>query len=535
MRLLSLLLLAASNARGARLERGTTIVTLLCTAAFANAFGSTAKDRPTFSDIWVRNTIADPARFDGWYAQGRQGLTEYTSFTFTGPPGVQYTYNPVYSMLHIEQFTYTETVTKGTTPPVNRSDLFENSFWTEFTFPEHHAWPAIAGKTLIEFLGGLGLHYNYDFTTDGFLVMIDGKTVFEDYWGMQTATSRHRLFSGTKSYCGIMAAMLVADGSLNASAFVTDIVPALQGSGYEGATVRQVMDMTAAIQWEEDVPSCGSGRDPIADEELWSTVRAALEAGEEIPIVEGCENVQYHWVNGLSKFLPSVMYEYFEGKTFTTPGPTTIQDFLTRIKPHQEQNHGEAFTYRTGHTDTLAWIVNETVVSKLGYTGPTDYFSKKIWSQLGQVADAYFVTDYSRVPYFGSGASATLRDYANFGEMLRMDGKNKEGEEVVKEEVVADLFNPKEDPPPKTYPSTYRNQFFKYGEAVIQSGFYGQQVYIHKGHGCVVAKHSHDPCFQHGCPGIAQPNGLPDWYQTMHAFEYICAQASSHAASRGSG
>ncbi len=72
--------------------------------------------------------------------------------------------------------------------------------------------------------------------------------------------------SVTKSFFGTIAAMLVAEGKLDANALVTQYVPELKDSAFGDATVRQVLDMTTGLQYSE------AYADPKA--EVWNYARA---------------------------------------------------------------------------------------------------------------------------------------------------------------------------------------------------------------------------------------------------------------------
>eukprot|EP00308_Calcidiscus_leptoporus_P004728 CAMPEP_0119355614 /NCGR_PEP_ID=MMETSP1334-20130426/4411_1 /TAXON_ID=127549 /ORGANISM="Calcidiscus leptoporus, Strain RCC1130" /LENGTH=507 /DNA_ID=CAMNT_0007369473 /DNA_START=24 /DNA_END=1547 /DNA_ORIENTATION=- len=497
----------------------TTIVALLCSATCAYAFSSltegnappSAPPDQTFEQLWTGKHLES---FEDWYATGRTGWNKYTYF-------YQTPVHPVWSMLNLQQLTHTKVVPKGTevnTVPANACDNSCVSFWFNFVFPTDDA-------SVPKEIRGMDLRKLLTLSmTDGFLVMHQGKIVGELYApGGQTAGSNHRMYSGTKSYCGLMAQMLATGGALNTSALVTDIVPALDGSGYEGATVRQVMDMTAEIQWNEIIdPNCLTDR-------IWEETRADLRAEKPWQMTKDCEFMQYDLVNGIGNFRPALIHEWYDGKVFEPPGPRTIQGYLRHIKKHPDNlEHGKKFTYRTAHTDVLAWIVNETVTG-LGYHGPEHYFEKEIWSKLGQNLDALFVTDASNVVYWGAGASVSLRDAANFGEMLRNGGKSTAGEQVVDPRVIEEIFNPSEDIPPEAHEwggGFYRSQFYNWKGAAIQVGYFGQFVYINRKLDLVVVKHSHDPCFAAGCkPGEFKEGypeeAVPGKHVLFDAFAYI--------------
>ncbi|WP_164066720.1 serine hydrolase, partial [Serratia marcescens] len=72
-------------------------------------------------------------------------------------------------------------------------------------------------------------------------VLHRGRVVFERYFGALKAHKPHIAMSVTKSFVGVLAGMLVADGAIDPAAPVTRYVPELAASAFGDATVRQVM------------------------------------------------------------------------------------------------------------------------------------------------------------------------------------------------------------------------------------------------------------------------------------------------------
>ena len=75
-----------------------------------------------------------------------------------------------------------------------------------------------------------------------------GKVVYEHYPNQPDPLSPHMLWSVTKSFTGLVAAMLIAEDVMDPNAQVTDLIPELASSGWRGASVQQVLDMTADIK-----------------------------------------------------------------------------------------------------------------------------------------------------------------------------------------------------------------------------------------------------------------------------------------------
>lgn len=98
--------------------------------------------------------------------------------------------------------------------------------------------------------------------TDGWMVLHHDKVVIEEYPGKNPYPdeypgqmpdgTRHLLMSVTKSLTATVAGILEDQGVIDTTRPVTAYSTWLQGSGYDGATVRQVLDMRSAIKFSEE-------------------------------------------------------------------------------------------------------------------------------------------------------------------------------------------------------------------------------------------------------------------------------------------
>lgn len=97
-----------------------------------------------------------------------------------------------------------------------------------------------------------------------------GRIIYEYYSGCLSEQNLHAAMSMTKSLTGLLAEILVAEGTLDDTARVDTSVPELADSAFGDATVRQVMDMTTALQFSENYA------DPNAD--IWQHIGAEQDA-----------------------------------------------------------------------------------------------------------------------------------------------------------------------------------------------------------------------------------------------------------------
>ncbi|MEM0987363.1 MAG: serine hydrolase [Pseudomonadota bacterium] len=202
--------------------------------------------------------------------------------------------------------------------------------------------------------------------TDGLLILHRGQVVYEYYAGCLAEDGKHAAMSMTKSVTGLLAQILIAEGALDETALVADIIPEIAGSAFASATVRQVMDMTTGVRFSEDYS------DPNADIWLYSA------AASPLPKAEG-----YQGPNG-----------YFQ--------------YLQQVAP--DGTHGAEFHYKTINSDMLGWIVSRVAgkpVSQLA--------SERLWRPMGAEQDAYMTVDGLGVPFAGGGLTAGLRDLGRLG------------------------------------------------------------------------------------------------------------------------
>lgn len=224
--------------------------------------------------------------------------------------------------------------------------------------------------------------------TDAVLVMHRGAVVYERYFGVTRRDTPHIAFSVTKSFVGTLAEMLIAEGRLDPAAPIADLIPELASSGFADATLRQVMDMTTALDFSEEYTDPASGIGAMSNA-LGLTPRPTGYAGPD----------------DVFAFLPTI------GKA---------------------GEHGERFTYRTCNTEVLGWLVARTEGRRLDHV-----LSQRIWQPLGMEQDADFLTDCTHMPFAGGGLNPVLRDMARFGEVMRLDGAWQNGQVIARQAVSA--------------------------------------------------------------------------------------------------
>ncbi|SEQ84027.1 hypothetical protein SAMN05428995_11040 [Loktanella sp. DSM 29012] len=220
--------------------------------------------------------------------------------------------------------------------------------------------------------------YNY---TEGLLVMHKGRIVYENYDGCLDENTLHGAMSVTKSLTGLMTEVLVAEGLVDETALMADLIPELADTAFGSATVRQVLEMTTALDYSEDYA------DP--DAEVWTYA----EAGSPLPKPEG----------------------------YT--GPRGYFEYLQTVE--QDGTHGEAFGYKTVNADVAGWLVARTTG-----VSAAEYLSNRIWSRIGTERDGFYTVDSIGTSFAGGGFNAVLRDMGRLGQLVLQNGKWN-GEQVI--------------------------------------------------------------------------------------------------------
>ncbi|ANB91924.1 6-aminohexanoate hydrolase [Moraxella ovis] len=349
-------------------------------------------------------------------------------------PATRYTYS------HVREFMPTKTM------PVINKDRHSFDYAIDSQIDNVRFVP-MGEKQPITWRESLDKNY-----VDGVVVLHKGKIVYENYLGELKPNGQHIIMSITKSFTGTLAATLVHEGVIDDKQLVKHYVPELADSAWGDATVRQVMDMTASLDYSEEYA------DPKAD--IWEYNMA----GSPYPKPEGYQ------------------------------GAKTFYEYLTGVK--KQGRHDSAFEYKTVNTDVLGWVIARATGRDLA-----ELMSEKIWQPLGANYEGYFLVDSVGTPFLGGGLNINLQDMARFGEMMRRDG-HFNGKQIVPKAVIDDikrggnraLFSKGGYPNLKGW--SYRNMWWvthNANNAFMARGVYGQAIYIDPKAQMVIARMSSNP------------------------------------------
>ncbi len=293
--------------------------------------------------------------------------------------------------------------------------------------------------------------------TDAVIVLHRGRVVLERYALEMTRATPHLLMSVSKSLVGCVAAVLVARGALDPDEAVSTYVPDVASSGYDGATVRNLLDMRTGVAFSEEYTN------PEAE------VRQ--------------------------------MERHMGWRSPADEAPLGAYGYLTTLGRGSE--HGGPFTYRSADTDMLGWVCERAAGTRMA-----DLLSELIWRPMGAEYDAEVTCDGVGSAVHDGGVSAAARDLARFGQLLLDDGY-VDGAEVVPGDWLraSRHIDPDiraafadSDSEPLLPGGWYRNQFWfvpgPSGDLQLCLGIHGQMVLVDRATDTVCVKFSSWPAAQ---------------------------------------
>ena len=225
--------------------------------------------------------------------------------------------------------------------------------------------------------------------TDAIVVMKDGRVVFETYADGQSPDVPHIWMSVSKSILGLVAGIVAGRGQLDVEAPLTELIPELKGSAFDGATVRNALDMRVGIRFDEDYLATGGAIIEYRKSHLW----------DPVPVGES---------------------------------PTDMRSFLLTLSDRDGEHNGR-FHYVSPNTDLLGWVLERATATRYA-----DLVSQTLWQPVGAERDAYITVDRFGAPRCAGGFCATPRDMARIGRLFVTGGRHG-GVQVVPQRWLDDI------------------------------------------------------------------------------------------------
>jgi CubicO group peptidase (beta-lactamase class C family) len=255
----------------------------------------------------------------------------------------------------------------------------------------------------------------------GLIIIQDGKIRFEKYALDYDAKGRWTSFSVAKSFTSTLVGAAIKDGYIKSlDDKVTAYIPGLKGSPYDDVSVAQLLTMTSGIKWNEDYT------DPKSDVALFNQHKAK------------------------------------DGLDVTVSYMRTLP---------REAPAGSKWVYKTGETNLIGVLVSSATGKTL-----SDYLTEKVWTPFGMEQDAVWLLGSTGHEISGCCISASLRDYARFGEFI-LGGGVVNGTSIFPDDWLAKATRKQADI--ATPGKGYGFQWWTYDDGSFAAqGIFGQGIFI---------------------------------------------------------
>jgi CubicO group peptidase (beta-lactamase class C family) len=279
-----------------------------------------------------------------------------------------------------------------------------------------------------------------DSWTTGFLVIQNDSIVFEDYYLGNTESTRNISWSMAKSFISALMGIAVEDGHIKSiDQNVEEYVPELIGSSYEGVSIKDVLQMSTGVKFNEDYG------DFYSDINRW-------------------------------------------GRGFALGG--SQDDFAATLE--REAEPGTINHYVSINTHVLGMIIKRATGRTI-----TDYMQEKLYTPLGMEYNGYWLLDGDNMEMVLGGLNLTLRDFAKIGSLFLNDGK-RNGTQIVSSDWVKSSVIPDGTHVQPGEELGYGYQWWipegDEGE-YLALGIYNQSIYINPTTNTVIVKLSANPKF----------------------------------------
>ena len=309
-------------------------------------------------------------------------------------------------------------------------------------------------------------------TTSLLVVRRDGTLIYENYWRGNDRDTHWISWSVGKSFLSMLVGIALGEGAIESLDDALErYAPELAGTAYEGVTVKDALEMSSGVGWNEDYS------DPESD---------------------------------IARF----------GRALAL-GDSMIEFAKTLSRKHQP---GTVNYYNSMDAQVLGLVLERATGMS-----PGDYLEDRVWSRIGAEHDGYWILDDTGAELAAGGVYVTARDYARFG-LLYLNEGAWNGSEIVPADWVTASHTPDAD---RLMPGEREDSDTVWGYGYLwwlpraadgpfaAVGIYNQFVYIDPESQLVIVKTS-------ASSGYGQTNDEASYREdeTVALFEAISASAN---------
>ncbi|GLQ19182.1 serine hydrolase domain-containing protein [Algimonas porphyrae] len=272
--------------------------------------------------------------------------------------------------------------------------------------------------------------------TTALVIIRDGQLIHESYYRDTRADDRRISWSVAKSFMsGLYGKALETGDIASLDDEITQYVPDLKGTAYEGATLRNILNMSSGIRYNEDY----------------------LDQSSDINKM---------------------------GRTIALGG--SLDTYTTSLKDRQFEP-GTDWQYVSMDTHVAAWALRNATGKSL----------HELWEEtygpLGFRQPPFYLTDGEGVAFALGGLNLTTRDYAKFGQLF-LQGGEWNGQQLIPADWVAQS-TVHSAPAMSDRGVGYGYQWWvpmPAAQDYFAVGIYGQYVYVDPKTNIVIAKNAAD-------------------------------------------
>jgi len=282
--------------------------------------------------------------------------------------------------------------------------------------------------------------------TDGLLIFQGDSVRFEYYGNGFEKSDIHISWSMSKSLISGLVGIALEEGYIqHIDELAIDYVPELVESGYEKVTLKNLLQMSSGIHFNEDYGDFNSD------------------------------------INRMGRYFALGM---------------PMADFaksLTNEKVPGTNNH-----YVSIDTQVLGMILVSATKKSI-----TQYTKEKIWDAIGAQDDAHWIVDNTGMEFALGGYNATLRDYAKLG-ILYLDSGRWKGKQVIPEDWVLESTSSQDPHVQERIEDGVKKDGYGYqwwipygsDDEIMMIGVYDQFIYIDPDKDAVIVKLSSNHHFR---------------------------------------
>ncbi len=280
--------------------------------------------------------------------------------------------------------------------------------------------------------------------TTGLVVLFDQEIVFEDYYQEYDEHAKATSWSVAKSFLSAMVGIAIDEGLIDSVHDpITDYVPVLQGTAYQGIPIHDILTMSSGVGFDEDYERITADINMII-------IRSFAFSEPMSDYMKGLETVRE----------PGIYNDYVSSDSFV-----------------------------------LGLLIREVSGKSV-----SAYLEEKIWKPMGAEEDSFWIVDSENQEVAFFGLNAVLRDYLRFGNLYLHNGY-RDGTSVIPSEWIEASIAIHG---PHLAPGENPNSFWTFGygyqwwmpeepEGDFSAiGIWGQYIYIHPEYNMVVVKTSSD-------------------------------------------